>query len=97
MQAAKNENDPVVPKVHLHATATEALRDVQLEDLRKYAADGETSSHSGSSPRGMAGAPKRQTVHEMNKTGGIAKDAHPDESDDPDEQTDKKMYIGRRG
>lgn len=97
MQAAKNADDPVVPKVYLHATAKEALRDVEIADLKKYAAEGETDgSQSGRMPRGMAGVPKRQTVHEMNKTDGLARDEHPDESEDPEQHTDRKMYSGRR-
>jgi uncharacterized protein (DUF2237 family) len=97
MQAAKDANDPVVPKVFLHATAKESLNDVEFSDLKKFAADGETDgSGSGRSPRGMAGLPKRQTVHQMNVTGGLAKDDHPDESDEPNETTQAKMNQGRR-
>jgi hypothetical protein len=97
MQVAKDTNDPVVPKVFLHATAKESLNDVEFSDLKKYAAEGETDgSQSGRMPRGMAGTPKRQTVHQMNQTGGLAKDEHPDENDEQDETTHSKMFQGRR-
>ena len=40
MAAAKDANDPVVPKVYLHATAKESLDVVDMADLKKYAAEG---------------------------------------------------------
>jgi hypothetical protein len=97
MQAAKSADDPAVPKVFLHATANEALKDVDMKDLKKYAAEGETGgSQSGRAPRGMAGVPKRQNTQSPNKTGGIARDEHPNESDDDGEATHRKMFQGRR-
>ena len=100
MQAAKDANDPIVPKVYLHATAKESLDVVDMADLKRYAAEGEAGgsggSNSGRAPRGMAGLPKKQTVHEMNQTGGIARDQHIDESDEQDETLHAKMFSGRR-
>jgi hypothetical protein len=98
MEAASDPSDQVVPKVHLHATAKEALRDVDFKDLNKYGAEGEAGGEqSGGSLRGMAGVPKRQKTESPNKTGGMAKDAHPDESDDQDQTTHGKMFRGERG
>jgi uncharacterized protein (DUF2237 family) len=100
VDAAKDANDPIIPKVHLHATGKETLDVIGMDELKKYAAEGEAGgsggSASGRAPRGMAGMPKKQTVHEMNTTGGIARDANIDESDKQDETTHSKMYSGRR-
>jgi len=58
LQAAKSPDDPVVPKVFLHATDKKALEGVSLEDLKKFAAEGEIKSYvdpeTKSGGRGMA-------------------------------------------
>ncbi|MCJ1479603.1 hypothetical protein MMC13_008289 [Lambiella insularis] len=41
---AKSKDDPVVPKVFLHATDESALGIVSLDDLKKFAAEGETNN-----------------------------------------------------
>jgi len=40
MLARQNDEDPIVPKVFLNATHKDALNDVSLEDLQKFAKDG---------------------------------------------------------
>jgi len=81
MKAAKDANDPIVPKVQLHSTATEALRDVDLKDLKKFAAEQETSGALGStSPRGMAGP----QVGTADKAGGSVRSQHPEIEEHPD-------------
>ena len=47
MEAAKSADDPVVPKVFLHATHESALQSIGLEDLQKFAAEGEAGSGGG--------------------------------------------------
>lgn len=44
MEAAKSPDDPVVPKVFLHATHESALGSIGLEDLQKFAAEGEINN-----------------------------------------------------
>ncbi|KAI9682230.1 MAG: hypothetical protein M1817_000284 [Caeruleum heppii] len=46
LKARKNDDDPVVPKVFLHATNKEALNGVTMEDLKKFAAEGEAANAS---------------------------------------------------
>lgn len=93
MEAAKSADDPIVPKVSLHATAKEALDDVDFKSLKKYALDGETAGAvGGTSPRGMAG----QNVGTADTTGGNAKSAHPDVGDHPNEESFNKAK-GRTG
>ncbi|MCJ1239955.1 hypothetical protein MMC14_007954 [Varicellaria rhodocarpa] len=48
MEAAKDVNDPVVPKVFLHATDQSALNAISMSDLKKYAAEGEAQNGGGS-------------------------------------------------
>lgn len=93
MLAAKSADDPVVPKVHLHATAKEALDDVDLKSLKKFALDAETAGAvGGTSPRGMASTP----VQSANTTGGSVRDAHPDVGDHPEKEAFNKTK-GRTG
>lgn len=69
MNAAKDENDPVVPKVFLHATDASALDNgISLADLKKYAAPGEAAGGGGSleknvplEPKGAKGSVVRET------------------------------------
>lgn len=42
MLAAKDGNDPVVPKVHLEATHESALRVLKMEDLKRFEAGKKT-------------------------------------------------------
>ncbi|KAF2091208.1 hypothetical protein K490DRAFT_71430 [Saccharata proteae CBS 121410] len=42
LDARKNDQDAVVPKVFLNATNVKALDKVDLDDLKKFAADGES-------------------------------------------------------
>ncbi|KAI9806438.1 MAG: hypothetical protein M1833_003625 [Piccolia ochrophora] len=49
MEARKDDKDPVVPKIFLHATHQRALDKVKMEDLKKFAAEGE-ASHAGTRP-----------------------------------------------
>ncbi|KAI9848263.1 MAG: hypothetical protein M1837_000527 [Sclerophora amabilis] len=44
MAARKNDDDPVVPKVFLHATHQRALDSLKMDDLKKFAAEGEASN-----------------------------------------------------
>ncbi|MCJ1329330.1 hypothetical protein MMC10_006009 [Thelotrema lepadinum] len=57
MDAAKGPEDPVVPKVFLHATADSALKTVGMDDLKKFAADGENTT--GSVRRGVVQNPPK--------------------------------------
>ena len=47
MDAAKGPDDPVVPKVFLHATDESALEKIGLKELEKWAAEGEVQGGSG--------------------------------------------------
>ena len=88
MQAAKDASDPVVPKVALHATATEALKDVDFKDLKRYALDPETAGAVQSGlPRGMAGS----KVHEADTAGGSVRSQHPTVEEHPDKSTYPKV------
>ncbi|KAI9761319.1 MAG: hypothetical protein M4579_001109 [Chaenotheca gracillima] len=42
--ARTGDQDPVVPKVYLHATHEKALDSIEWKDLKKFAAEGEASS-----------------------------------------------------
>lgn len=64
MKAAKDAQDPVVPKVHLHATHESALDSVSMADLKKFAAEPEAANASTvaqSTHGGMGGAIKQRT------------------------------------
>ncbi|MCJ1361752.1 hypothetical protein MMC16_000852 [Acarospora aff. strigata] len=63
MDAAKGLDDPVVPKVFLHATDESALKTVSMEELKKFAAEGEAgnSSTTPQSPSQRPGATVKET------------------------------------
>ncbi|KAI9791441.1 MAG: hypothetical protein M1835_000349, partial [Candelina submexicana] len=46
MEARKSDNDPVVPKVFLHATHERALESLKMEDLKRFASEGEAANSS---------------------------------------------------
>ena len=69
MAAAKDDKDPVVPRVFLHATDESALSNgVSMADLKRFAAEPEV-------PGGGAALEKKAPV-QVGVTGGIAKEAH---------------------
>ena len=69
MEAAKDANDPVVPKVFLHATDESALSNgVGMDDLKKFAAEGEAQSGGGSLEKAPSITPGSK--------GGIARETH---------------------
>ena len=57
MEAAKSNDDPVVPKVFLHATDESALKSIGLEDLKKFAAEGEAGSGGGATRNPVSQTP----------------------------------------
>jgi len=69
VDAATSAEDPVVPKVFLHATDQSALERVKMEDLKKYAAEGELGGVGGRTvgPR---------VVEEPEKRGGLSRETH---------------------
>ena len=68
MVARKNDSDPIVPRVFLHATDQSALEHVDYNDLKKFAAEGEASMGGG----GLSTA----VPVEPGKKGGFAKETH---------------------
>ena len=69
MDAAKSDNDPVVPKVFLHATDRSAVENgVELKDLKRFAAEGEALGGGGSLEGNVARSP--------DVAGGLAKETH---------------------
>ena len=69
MDAAKDANDPVVPKVFLHATDQSALKNgVSLADLNKFAHEPEAAGGGGSLEQKVPITP--------GVTGGLAKETH---------------------
>ncbi|KAI9705960.1 MAG: hypothetical protein M1836_005366 [Candelina mexicana] len=46
MEARKSDNDPVVPKVFLHATHERALELLKMDDLKRFASEGEAANSS---------------------------------------------------
>lgn len=68
MEAAKSKDDPVVPKVFLHATDESALNSgITMDALKKFAADPE---HAGG--RALEG----QVPIEPKAKGGIVTETH---------------------
>ncbi|KAI9816951.1 MAG: hypothetical protein M1832_004935 [Thelocarpon impressellum] len=59
LNARKNDSDPVVPRVFLHATHEKALDSIKMEDLKKFAADGE-AAQPAQTPRTSPGAPIKE-------------------------------------
>ncbi|MCJ1321998.1 hypothetical protein MMC15_007343 [Xylographa vitiligo] len=57
MEAAKSADDPVVPKVFLHATDESALKAIGLEDLKRFAAEGEAGSGGGATRNPVSQTP----------------------------------------
>ncbi|KAI4159020.1 MAG: hypothetical protein L6R39_000445 [Caloplaca ligustica] len=69
MEAAKGKDDPVVPKVFLHATHESALENgVTMDALRKFAAEPEASGGGGSLEKNAPITPSTK--------GGIATETH---------------------
>ena len=69
MDAAQDKNDPVVPKVFLHATDESALSNgIGMADLKKFAAEPEA--------QGGGGALEKKTPITPGVTGGLAKETH---------------------
>ncbi|MCJ1457839.1 hypothetical protein MMC28_008208 [Mycoblastus sanguinarius] len=69
MEVAKDANDPVVPKVFLHATDESALQNgITMEALKKFAAEPEA--------QGGGGALEKKTPIEPGTTGGIVRETH---------------------
>ena len=69
MEAAKSDNDPVVPKVFLHATDASALENgISLKDLKRFAAEPEAQGGGGSLEKSF---PRNPEV-----AGSIAKETH---------------------
>ncbi|KAG8533793.1 uncharacterized protein KY384_001534 [Bacidia gigantensis] len=69
MQAAKDEKDPVVPKVFLHATDQSALDNgITMADLKKFAAEGENQSGGA--------ALENKTPITPGVTGALARETH---------------------
>ncbi|KAA6415488.1 MAG: hypothetical protein FRX48_00203 [Lasallia pustulata] len=67
--ARKGDDDPIVPKVFLHATDESALSNgIGMDDLKKFAAEGEIAGERGKS----AGAP----VTPSDKAGGAVRETH---------------------
>jgi hypothetical protein len=58
MKAASSASDPVVPRVHLHATHESALDKIDMGALKKYAAEQEAANASSvaQGPGGLGGA-----------------------------------------
>ena len=68
-KTAKDSNDPVVPKVFLHATDQSALDNgVSMADLQKFAAEPEAA--------GGGGSLERKVPQDPNASGGLAKETH---------------------
>lgn len=66
---AKDKDDPVVPKVFLHATDQSALENgISLGDLKKYSAEPEA--------QGGGGSLEQKTPITPGVAGGIAKETH---------------------
>ncbi|KAL8795835.1 MAG: hypothetical protein Q9195_001715 [Heterodermia aff. obscurata] len=69
LDAAKGPDDPVVPKVFLHATDQSALNNgVSMETLKKFAAEAEAQGGGGSLEGKVPVTP--------GVTGGLAKETH---------------------
>jgi hypothetical protein len=69
MEAAKDKNDPVVPKVFLHATDQSALQNgITMESLKKFAAEPEAKGGGGSLEKNVPIDPQAK--------GGIATETH---------------------
>ncbi|CAF9920398.1 hypothetical protein IMSHALPRED_004872 [Imshaugia aleurites] len=69
MDAAKGHDDPVVPKVFLHATDQSALQNgITMEALKKFAAEPEAA--------GGGGNLEKKTPIVPGTTGGIARETH---------------------
>ncbi|KAL8831899.1 MAG: hypothetical protein Q9191_000612 [Dirinaria sp. TL-2023a] len=69
MDAAKSDDDPIVPKVFLHATDESALHNgITLGDLKRHAAEGEAQSGGRSLENATPVTPGTK--------GGLAKETH---------------------
>ncbi|KAF6226446.1 hypothetical protein HO133_009312 [Letharia lupina] len=69
MEAAKGKDDPVVPKVFLHATDESALQNgITMEALKKHAAEPEAA--------GGGGSLEKKAPVQPGTTGGIARETH---------------------
>ena len=69
MAAAKDDKDPVVPRVFLHATDESALGNgVSMADLKRFAAEPEVP--------GGGGSLEKKAPVQPGVTGGIAKEVH---------------------
>lgn len=69
MDAAKGPEDPVVPKVFLHATDESALQNgITMEALKKFAAEPEAA--------GGGGSLEKKVPIEAGTTGSIARETH---------------------
>ncbi|KAL2054211.1 hypothetical protein ABVK25_005352 [Lepraria finkii] len=69
MEAAKEESDPVVPKVFLHATDESALQNgITMDALKKFAAEGEAQGGGGRLEKNEPVSPETP--------GGIARETH---------------------
>ncbi|MCJ1260550.1 hypothetical protein MMC22_000412 [Lobaria immixta] len=67
--ARKSDDDPVVPKVFLHATDESALKNgISMDLLRKFSAEGEA--------QGGGAALEKKNPITPGVTGGIAKETH---------------------
>ena len=78
MQAAKDPNDPVVPKVFLHATDESALSNgITMDDLKKFAAEGEVGDQRGGGPQKTpAGHGTGDMKGDIEKIGGDSANYH---------------------
>ena len=73
MRAAKSADDPVVPKVFLHATDQSAISNgISMDDLQKFAAEGEAME--GGPPFGTRTAVP--ITPDKDGKRGIAKETH---------------------
>ncbi|KAL8734066.1 MAG: hypothetical protein Q9181_003350 [Wetmoreana brouardii] len=69
MEAAKGKDDPIVPKVYLHATHDSALENgITMDALKKFAAEPEA--------RGGGGSLEKEFPITPGQKGGIAKETH---------------------
>ncbi|MCJ1350224.1 MAG: hypothetical protein MMC33_000205 [Icmadophila ericetorum] len=69
MLVAKGSDDPVVPKVFLHATDESALKSLDMKDLEKFAHEGEVGS-------GYAGQRTETAKTPSDKPGAAVRETH---------------------
>lgn len=69
VDAASAPDDPVVPKVFLHATDQSALEKVEMATLRKFAAEGEAAGVGGRTPGG-------KVAEDPERGGGLSRETH---------------------